>query len=318
MIESANGASLFAAPSFEPRSLAGPRAFVDAGGAPEDAFLARLGEWSLELNNNAAELQTSGFSNLEAVDRFSAKSLWAWTWRCVSAARDDVVVDATCIPRELLAMLLFALSVRRQHLNRVRILYTAPEQYVTQREELPEPERWLSRGIRTLRTIVGYPGDFASERNRHVVALAGHEDNRLFEIISYLEPTRLSIGNEQKNSSTVANAEQVSQKVKARLRESVGHPEYGEVVFYADSVVQTFDSLRQMLVGETTDNVALIAMNTKLSFIGAALCALHLRHVRLVYAVPLEYNPRYSAGVGEVTQFDITDLLKGAATIPAR
>jgi hypothetical protein len=317
VIGSTSDACLFAAASFESRSITGPKAFADAGGAPGNAFVVTLGGDSQALRDNSNLLLELGFSKSSELDRFSARSLWDWTWRSVQVAKDDVVVDATCIPRELLAMLLFALSVRRDALRRVRILYTSPESYVTQVGALPEKDRWLSRGIRTLRTVVGYPGDFASERNRHVVALAGHEDERLLEIISFLEPTRLSISSEQTDSSTVPNANQISERVKARLRELIGHPNTGDVTFYADSIERTFESLSQMLVGQTQENVALVAMNTKLSFIGAALCALHLRHLRLVYAVPIEYNPGYSQGVGLLKEIDVTDTLMTAKTIQA-
>jgi hypothetical protein len=318
VISSTAGASFFGSVSFEPRSVEGPRAFINFGGSTEAACFANLGGDTEILRTNRDVLNDLGYTNVVNVDRLSAKSLWEWTWRNVSAARDDVVVDATSLPRELLAMILFALSVRRKSLKRVRMFYSAPDRYVTQREDIPLAERWLSRGTRAIRSIVGFPGDFESERARHLVALAGHEDERLLEIISYMEPTRLSISNEQKHSSTVANADRISDLVKAKLRESVGLLEYGDVTFFADSIAQTFDSLSSMLSIRTDENVGLVAMNTKLSFVGAALCALQLRHVRLVYAVPLEYNPQYSEGFKQVTEHDVTEQIKRSTTIPAR
>lgn len=308
--------SLFGATSFEARSLKGPEEFLKRGGSASSAFLARLADNSDALRGNLERLRQLGFSSATTVDRFRSRALWNWAWRSVSAASSDIIVDATCIPRELLGMLLFALSVQRDRLDRVRIFYTTPQTYVTQRRDVPDDRIWLSRGIRTVRSILGYPGDFDSERNRHVVALAGHEDDRLSAIIEYLEPTRLSISNEQGESSTVAGADRVSEKVKARLRESIGRVELGEVVFYANSIDRTFTSLKQMLAKQTHENIALIAMNTKLSFVGAALCGLHLRHVRMVYAVPNEYNPGYSEGVRELKESDITALVKSAATTP--
>ena len=51
-------------------------------------------------------------------------------------------------------------------------------------------------------------------------------------------------------------------------------------------------------------------MNTKLSFIGAALYALHNQSVRMIYAVPKKYNPLYCLGSGELSTHDITNTLK--------
>lgn len=315
MISPCRGTSLFAASSFEERSLTGPAAFLEAGGATTSSFLVSLGGTGESFSRNVTTLRDRGFTAIAELDRFSSRSLWAWTWQAVNSSGCDVLVDATCFPRELLAMLLFAFSVRRQSLARVRVLYTAPTVYVTQCD-VPKEEQWLTRGIRTLRSVVGYPGDFASERKRHVVALAGHEVERLLEIISYLEPTKLSISNEEADSSTVEGASELSATVKARLREMIGLPEYGEVRFFANSIERTFESLHLFLSGTAQENVALVAMNTKLSFIASALCCLHQRHVRLVYAVPQEYNPCYSSGVGSVTEVDITSILMSSATTP--
>lgn len=317
MNDSFVGATFFTAPSFEDRSVKAAVAYLDGGGAPPSSCVADLAGEGEDFLRNLKEFRDLGFSNVSRIDRFNSKALWEWAWRSVQLSSDDVVIDATCFPRELLGMLLFALSVRRSQMRRVRVLYVSAKKYITQREDLADSERWLSRGTKTIRSILGYPGDFASDRKRHVVALAGHEQDRLLEIINFLEPTRLSISNEQERSSTVIGADLESEKVKGKLRELIGHPEYGEVRFYANSILDTFDSLTDLLSTNTTDNVALVAMNTKLSFIGAALCALHLRHVRLVYSVPIEYNARYSEGAGELRQFDITDAIKTSNTIPA-
>ena len=207
--------------------------------------------------------------------------------------------------------------MRRDSINRVRVIYTPPEKYITQRQDIPEDERWLSRGLRTVRSILGYPGHFIGDRERHVIAMTGHEVDRLAEIIGYLEPTKLSLNNEQNDSSTIPEAGEISESVKSKLRETIGRPKYNEIVFYANSIERTYYSLKDSLSDSAHENTIIIGMNTKLSFIGAALCALHLRHIRMVYAVPAEYNPEYSKGSGEVEEHDITKFIKGANTIQA-
>ena len=67
-------------------------------------------------------------------------------------------------------------------------------------------------------------------------------------------------------------------------------------------------------LGESDENVALAAMNTKLSFVGAVLFALSNRTVRMIYAVPREYNPLYCEDVGKSMRIDITALVRGANT----
>ncbi len=312
-MESSEGATLLGAVSFEERSIGGPTMYLERGGDPAEAFLLDVVDSRESVEKRIDELEKMGFSSRTLISRLQSRALWDWTWQAVQSSSKHVLIDATCFNREILGMLLFAISVRRHEFERIEILYTAPELYVTQCKHLSEEEKWLSRGVHTIRSIIGFPGDFSSRRNRHVVAMGGHELERLLEIITYLEPKRLSISNEAEASSTVIGADEIS----ARLREKVGCPEDDEVIFYADSIDKTFDSLCAKLRSNEGENITVVAMNTKLSFIGAALCALHLRHLRMVYAVPIEYNPNYSRGRQGTKAFDITELIKSVTAIPA-
>jgi hypothetical protein len=316
-------ATLFVgAVSFEERSIVGPRRFLRNMAAADEVCLARFGGESQQLQESLLRFREVGLTEVAEVDRFSSRALWDWVWKCVRHATGDVVIDATCLPREVLGMLLFALSVKREHIGQVRVVYVSappsPGGYATQNAGLKEADRWLSQGVATIRSILGYPGDFASEKRRHVVALAGHELERLVEIVSFLEPTRLSISNEQDNTSTANGAAEFSKWVASELRRRIALPEFGTVGFSANSIEETFKSLHDVSLDFAIENVVLVAMNTKLSFIGAALFALHERRVRMVYAVPESYNPLYCTGIGELGEFDITTVVKSANTTPVR
>jgi hypothetical protein len=176
--------------------------------------------------------------------------------------------------------------------------------------------RWLSNGVLSIRSIIGFPGDFASDRMRHVVALAGHEPERLELLLQFLEPDRLSISGEMEATSTVAGAGQISSDVARRLRDKIALPKVGTLEFSASSIADTIVGLQSASMDMPRENVTLVAMNTKLSFIGAALFALQNRAVRMVYAVPERYNPLYCKGSGRVERFDITEDVKKAATTP--
>ena len=73
------------------------------------------------------------------------------------------MIDVTCLPRELLGMLLFAVSVARCRIGSVRVAYVAAPEggYATQNMDLLESDRWLSKGVTEVRSIVGFPGKFS-------------------------------------------------------------------------------------------------------------------------------------------------------------
>ena len=308
-----------AAASFEDRSTVWVQKFLDRGGDPDTVYLADVVEIDESYRKNIAFLRGLGLPNIERVDRFRSMDQWNWARKVVGKASNtncDLFIDVTCFPRELLGMLLFAVSVKRSAFRRVSVGYVAAPDggYATQNTELPESERWLSRGVTDVRSIVGFPGMFRGDRSAHLVILAGHDLDRMLEIIEYVEPSRLTISGEQKGSSTVEGAREISHRVAQELRDRIQVPDIRGIDFSSSSIENVFENLVKTNLGSSSENVTLVAMNTKLSFVGAALYALCERTVRLIYAVPREYNPKYSEGVGECLRFDITNLLERATT----
>lgn len=319
MVDSINY-QFIGAVSFEKRSLVALQKFLKDGGSPDKVHMVKLAEDSPQLQENLTELKDMGFTQIAKHDRLSSRSLWDWVWSALQNAEGDVVIDATCLPREPLGMILFALSVKRNQLGQIKVLYVSapPNGYATLNDSLPPEDQWLSKGVVTIRSILGFPGNFGSEKKRHVVAMAGHEHERLFDTIIFHEPNRLSISNEQESTSTVEGAERHSKEVADKLRREIAPPEIETVKFSANSIDGTFDSLKAMGIDSDNENVALVAMNTKLSFIGAALFALQDRNIRMVYAVPEKYNPLYCTGVGELKEYDITEYIKSSKTTQVR
>ena len=312
-----NPVTLVAAASFEERSLLTTKKFLTDMGEPSDVRLANVIEYNVQHQENVARFRELKIEAIEDLDRFDSKALWRWAWKTIGAApRGDIAVDITCFPRELLGMILFAISLMRNKFGNVTVNYiAAPEGgYATQNLELEESARWLSKGVRDIRSIIGYPGEFSGEKEGHLIALTGHEKERMMEIVEYVEPRTLSIGSGEIGSFTTAGADEYSRRVVQALRSRVPVPEMERIAFRSDSVEDVYERLGEMGLDFGKKNVSLAGMNTKLSFVGAALFALHERRVRIVYAVPEKYNSRYCQGVGKAYQHDITDLLRQANT----
>ena len=310
---------LVAACSFEERSVVWPQKFLEDGGDPENVFLADIVEPDDRYQKNLKRLRALGIHVVETVDRFSSGSLWKWAYSVVERAfarTSNLTVDISCLPRELLGMLLFLVSVWRKKFSNVRVVYvSAPDGgYASQNLLRPESDRWLSKGVSGVRSIVGFPGTFRGDWPCHLIVLAGHEIERILEIIEYVEPSRLTISAERVGSSTVESARDLSSKVAEELKGRIQVPHIGGIEFSSSSIEEVVKSLDAAQLGASMENVALVAMNTKVSFVGAAMFGLANRRVRMVYAVPRVYNPLYCEGVGKTYQFDITKLIQSANT----
>ena len=319
MVTRMNKKMLIAAASFEERSLYWARNFVEDGGRPEEIFVADVSEDGEEYAENLSQMRELGVTNFQPIDRFRSEDLWQWVIKVVdqaSVSTRELAIDITCMPRELLGMLLFAVSVKRQSFGKISVAYvSAPEGgYATQNDRLPPSERWLSRGAASVRSIVGYPGAFRSERPCHLVVFAGHEQDRVLQLVEYVEPRRLTISGESERSSTVPGAREMSLDVVEKLKRKIQVPTFGDIAFSSSSIDEVYRSLTNARLDESDENVALAAMNTKLSFVGAALFALSNRAIRMMYTVPREYNPLYCEGMGVPSQFDITALVSKAKT----
>ena len=287
----ANRITLVAAASFEERSLVTTRSFLEeAMCEPTDVWLANVMEDNIQHQKNlVAFSKLVDLERVEPLNRFDSKELWKWTWKTIQAAPGgDIVVDITCFPRELLGMILFAISLMRKKFGKVLIEYVAAPKhgYATQNLELEESARWLSQGVHDIRSIIGFPGKFSGEKAGHLIALAGHEKGRLVEIVEYVEPRKLSIGCGEVGSSTTAGADEYSWEVVKELRTRVPEPKMETLGFRSDSVCDVYDSLHRVRLNFGIENVSLTVMSNKLSFVGAILFALNERRVRVVYAVP--------------------------------
>ena len=309
--------TLVAAASFEERSLVITQEFVERIGDIADVYLANVIEDNIQYRENVAAFRELGIERIEPVNRLDSRDLWRWTWKTIETAPGgDIIVDITCFPRELLGMVLFAIALMRRKFDKVTVEYIAAPAagYATQNPALQESERWLSQGVRDIRSIIGYPGDFSGEKSGHLIALAGHEEHRMMEIVEYVEPRKLSIGGGQRGSATAAGADEYSGRVVRALTAKVPVPSVRGFGFRSDSVHDVYESLRGLRIDFGRDNVSLTAMNTKLAFVGAALFALEERRVRVMYAVPDRYNPVYCQGIGKRCRFEITELIGQANT----
>ena len=318
MIADINRAAMIAAASFEERSSVSAKRFLYSGGRNEAVFLANVVESGPSYETQLLEFTKLGIDGVEEVDRFSSRSLWSWCLSVVEQAaqmKPSLVIDVTCMPKELLGMLLFAVWVRLECFPKVFVAYVAApsDGYATQNPELAEKDKWLSKGVTAVRTIVGYPGAFHGDRPTHLIVLAGHEFERLFAITEYVEPSRLTIGGARESSSTVSGAGVLSQEVAQELKDRIQVPDIRDISFSASSIEDVVATLRRLNFDESAENVALVAMNTKLAFVGAALFSLANRGVRMVYAVPREYNPLYCVGVGNEYCVEITAMLRAAS-----
>lgn len=259
-----------------------------------------------ELHRGNGERLRGFFPNCFPVDLDTADPLK--TADSLRAALDQfdldassvVVVDITTFTHEALLIFFGLIRVRFSRLKPIYAYATAEEYSIG----LPPAEKWLSRGVEDVRSVLGYPGIFRPSRKLHLIALVGFEDERVGELVSQYEPSEISLGYGDKDPGREARHRRRALLGYQRLR-SV-YDDSRQFTFACFDPIATRDALCQVVATHPKHNVVIAALNTKLSTLGAALVALEDVDVQLCYAQAILYNVRgYSSPGNELYLFAV-------------
>lgn len=202
----------------------------------------------------------------------------------------NVVVDVTTFTHEGLLILVRLLTVVLRPEHRLQLAYTPASEYAL---GLPSEQKWLSRGLKEIRSVLGFPGAMRPGRPLHLIVLVGFEVERARLLIDSLEPDAISLG--VGRDSTDGKSQHLPKNIESLNQLCIHYPAFQHFSFSSISPDETEEALREQIARFPEMNAVVAPMNTKLSTLGAALLALKHRSVQLCYAPALTYNtPAYS------------------------
>ena len=201
-----------------------------------------------------------------------------------------ILVDITSFTRESLLILLRFLSQSVQEGCSLELIYANASEYsVGDGVE----EKWLSRGTREVRSVLGYPGVLAPSRESHLIVLLGFEDERALNLIREWEPARVSLGIGDESEVGTVPHQATNVASLQRLKTVVGP--VAEFAFPGFDAFGTREAIEELIGGARGYNTIVAPMNTKISTVGVAMVALRDESVQICYAQPNYYNTeRYS------------------------
>lgn len=202
----------------------------------------------------------------------------------------NLVVDVTTFTHEGLLILIRLLTVVLRPGHRLQFAYTPASEYAI---GLPFDQKWLSRGLKEIRSVLGFPGAMLPGRSLHLIVLVGFEVERARLLIDSLEPDAISLGVGQ--DSTDGKSKHLPKNIESLNQVCIHYPAFHRFSFSSIDPVETEASLKAQVALLPEMNAVVAPMNTKLSTLGSALLALKDRRVQLCYAPALTYNtPAYS------------------------
>lgn len=257
-------------------------------------FSELVGTTGIVIGNNAASVMEVADELVEFISPL------------LECPEKALVIDITSLSHELLVVLLGILN-SLQVMNRVTLLYVGAAEYSF---NAPGDAVWLSRGVRSIRSVLGFPGTMLPSKKLHLVVLAGFEVERASEVIVRYEPASMSIGLGKRDQSVSDGHydknklffDRLNQFVKEQDADNqeIHHFEFSCVdpLLTKNQLLSHIDSLKAL--GDK--NIVICPLNTKLSTVGVVLAAIEHPEIQICYAEPDEYNTEgYSKPGTEVT-----------------
>jgi hypothetical protein len=195
-----------------------------------------------------------------------------------------IVVDITTFTHEGF-LILFHLLRQKFSQSQVSYLYASAEEYSVGKKD---SEKWLSKGIGEIRSVLGYSGRFLPSRRLHLVVLVGFEHERVNELIRRYEPSFISLGYGESTEPGAERHHPPNRHGYERVKAVYANAE--EFIFYCYDPLKTKTIVQHQAKKFSNTNVVVAAFNTKLSTLGAALAALENDSIQLCYAQALIYN----------------------------
>lgn len=195
-----------------------------------------------------------------------------------------VLIDITTFTHETLLILFRVCHDAFDDATLVEFLYNPAEEYSVGDEPR---DKWLSKGIREVRSVMGYPGEFVPSRPTHLVVLVGFEDYRALRLVQEIEPSLVSVGYGD-SQELDTRPHQITNEMKLeKLRSVVGNVD--DFVFSCYDADSTEMTIREV-AGKGEYNTILAPMNTKISSLGAGRAAIRDESIQICYAQADIYN----------------------------
>jgi hypothetical protein len=194
-------------------------------------------------------------------------------------------VDITTFTHEAAIIVVQITKLLARPEDRVRFGYVGVEEYSP---GVPDEEKWLSKGTRDIRSVLGLPGELLPSRKIHLIVLVGHETDRARALVDAYEPSLVSLGYSTKESSISSRNFEANQHFHKKMTSL--YPKSEHFTFSANDINESKSAIESLISKFPEHNTVIAPMNSKISAIGVAMAALENVAIQICYAQPELYN----------------------------
>lgn len=198
----------------------------------------------------------------------------------------NFLMDITTFTHEGLLMIFRLLKLKMKKNDKLFLCYNCAQDY-SYNEPISD-NKWLSKGIKSIRSILGYPGLLDPSKKNHLVVLFGFEGERTRRLIDIYEYDLVSLAFGSKDASI----NDIHQSINESRHEELlsFYPNAKKFDISLIDANQTKSQLIAYLKNFSEYNTVIAPMNNKISSIGAGLAAMEKPETQLCYVTANQYN----------------------------
>lgn len=200
--------------------------------------------------------------------------------------KDSILIDVSTFTHEGLLILLKFVFLFQEIFKNIYLTYVGAKNYSI--NELKDEEKWLSKGTKAIRSVLGYPGILNPSQKNHLIILFGFESERTSKLIEDFEFDKVSIGIGPERDSIGVNHYAINRQRHIDLIKNYPIAEAFE--FSLVDPYETAKQINEQISKYENHNIVITPLNNKLSTVGAALVALKNPKVQICYVRAHEYN----------------------------
>lgn len=285
--------------SYEERSKSIPSQFeIDSF---NKVFVCYNRDHENQVGKNASELfnmfgSTAEYIELESSNQLQIADTLFGKLSNLLSVNDSIkiLVDISTFKRQTLLILLRVLRSILTKKDKVTFVYSPAEEYSV---GLKDEDKWLSKNITDVHSVLGYSGILKPTRPIHLIILVGLEYERALSLIYEYEPAIVSIGYPSQESSMDFKHQDLNLKKVQLIRDERPHSNIFQ--FLGNDVSKIQQAIEKQIDLYKTYNTILSPMNNKISTLAAAMVAFVNKSVQITYASAAFYNFEYYSKPGK-------------------
>lgn len=197
------------------------------------------------------------------------------------------VADITTMTHEMLLIMVAAADEIVGPWRDLDLVYNVAGAYSG--EDTPE-EKWISRGIQQVRSVIGYPGAWSPGDQTKLVALPGFDSERMRRMVEEIEPDQLIVG----IACPIDERHSWSERKNRNIAELLLNTRKGSTFDYpALDPLGAVDALIEVLK-DATGNVLLAPLNSKITTAAIGVLVRLKPEWQICYAPAVIYNLKYA------------------------